>query len=295
MTQKPRLAASLSGGRSSAVAYRRCLDLYGKTHEIKTVFLNTGSEHPATLDFVDAINRHWANGSVVWVEAVINPTGEGVSSKVVNYETADRNNGPMKAAIEKYGVFCPTHPNCTARLKGEPFRHYLESVGWEPGSYDTAIGIRADEADRMSPKRKEQRLIYPLVTELWRKQDVNDYMAQFDWDLKLPNDAFGNCVWCWKKSLRKLMTVAKTDPSFFDFPGEMERRHGNKTNGKAEQKDNRVFFRDRLSAQDIVKMAFTEEFTPYTDKADPQGNLFNPLSLIDLGGGCGDSCEIGAD
>ena len=273
----------------------RCLEKYGKSHDIRIVFCNTGSEHNATLDFVDAVDRNFAGGKVVWIEAVINGGGEGVSHRIVDYDFADRENGPMRDAIAKYGVFCRTHPNCTARLKGEPFRHYLESIGWEHGTYDTAIGIREDEADRMSPKRKEQRLVYPLIEEHWRKQDVNDFMARFDWDLKLPSDAFGNCVWCWKKSFRKLMTVAKTNPEYFDFPGEMERKYGNKSNGKTEQKDNRVFFRERMSAQDVLKKAFTETFEPHSDKADPQGNLFNPLALIDLGGGCGDSCEIGAD
>ena len=79
------------------------------------------------------------------------------------------------------------------------------------------------------------------------------------------------------------MTVAKTNPEHFDFPGEMERKNGNKSNGKKAQEENRVFFRDRMSAQDVLKKAFTESFEMYSDKADPQGNLFNPLALIDLG------------
>jgi len=290
---KPRLAISFSGGRSSAVMLKRCLELYSETHEISIVFANTGCEHEETLRFVDAVDRNFASGMVVWIEAVTNEDGVGMSCKIVNYEAAARNGEPFKHAIAKYGVFNRSYPNCTGRLKVEPINSYLRGIGWESSSYDTAIGIRADEADRTSAKAREQRLVYPLVREGWRKRDVNEFMAEFDWDLKLPSDAFGNCVWCWKKSLRKLLTVAKSNPEVFDFPGEMERRFGTINKGDQEQPDPRVFFRGRLSAQDVVKMAFTSDFTPWKDDEFTQMELFNPM--LDVGGGCGDSCEIGAD
>lgn len=289
---KPRMTISFSGGRSSAVMLKRCLELYDDTHEIAIQFINTGCEHEETLRFVDAVDQHFASGRVVWLEAVINGPGVGPTAKVVDYETASRNGEPFRAAIAKHGVFCSTHPQCTSRLKTEPMFWYRKQIlGWT--DYVTAIGIRADEADRMSSKRKEQRLIYPLVDEGWRKRDVNEYMNQFDWDLKLPSDAFGNCVWCWKKSLRKLMTVAKKDPKAFDFPGEMERRFGWLNKGDQEQENPRVFFRGNLSAQDIVTMAHTEEFKEWVDETYNQGELFNPS--LDVGGSCGDTCEVGAD
>ncbi len=273
---------------------KRCLEKFSSTHEIVILFANTGCEHEETLRFVDAVDRHFANGKVIWIEAVINPIdGIGPTAKIVNYKTASRNGEPMRAAIAKHGVFCKTHPNCTARTKVEPIHSYLRSIGWEKGTYDTAIGIRGDEADRMDAKRKEKRYVYPLVNEGWFKRDVNEYMARFDWDLNLPSDAFGNCVWCWKKSLRKLMTVAKQSPDAFDFPGEMERKYGVLTKGKEEQEEPRVFFRGNLSAQDIVKMAFTENFEPWEDGKFTQLELFS--QVLDVGGGCGDSCEIGAD
>jgi hypothetical protein len=291
---KPRLAISFSGGRSSAVMLRRCLELYSESHEISIVFANTGCEHEETLRFVDAVDRNFAAGNVVWIEAIIGPEGVGARAKVVDYANASRNGEPFREAIAKHGIPNPSHPQCTSRIKTEPMKWFREKfIGWDEGTYDTAIGIRADEADRMSVKAKEQRLIYPLIREGWRKRDVNEYMKQFDWDLKLPSDAYGNCVWCWKKSLRKLMTVAKSNPEVFDFPGEMERRFGTVNKGDQEQPDPRVFFRGKLSAQDIVKMAFTNDFEPWEDDKFNQLELFNPA--IDVGGGCGDSCEIGAD
>lgn len=290
---KPRLAISFSGGRSSAVMLKRCLELYGDSHEILITFANTGCEHEETLKFVDAVDRHFADGRVVWIEGEFHEHGKGPTANVVTYETASRNGEPFRKAIEKHGVFAPTHPQCTSRLKEEPMISYRRSHGWEAGSYDTAIGIRADEADRMSSKRKEKRFIYPLVLEGWTKKNVNEYMQQFDWDLNLPSDAWGNCKWCWKKSLRKLMTVAKHDPRAFDFPGEMERWYGWKNNGTQKQEKPRVFFRGELSAQDIVTMAQTEDFVEWSDEKFEQMEFFHPL--MDTGGGCGDSCEIGAE
>jgi hypothetical protein len=272
---------------------KRCIEKYASTHELLVTFANTGCEHEETLRFVDAVDEHFADGKVIWIEAVVNGEREGITSKVVDYKTASRDGEPMRAAIAKHGVFCPTHPQCTSRLKTEPMLDFRRQYGWMPGTYDTAIGIRADECDRMSAKRKENRFVYPLVSEGWRKRDVNEFMAQFEWDLKLPSDAFGNCVWCWKKSLRKLMTVAKQTPDVFDFPGEMERKYGMVHKGDQQPEEPRVFFRGSLSAQDIVKMAFTEDFEPWEDKKFTQLELFN--QVLDVGGGCGDSCEIGAD
>lgn len=289
---QPRLAISFSGGRSSAVMLKRCLELYDDTHEISITFANTGCEHEETLRFVDAVDKHFAGGRVVWIEGEFHEHGKGPTAKVVDVKTAARKGEPFRAAIEKHGVFSRTHPQCTSRLKEEPMIAYRRSLGWMAGSYDTAIGIRSDECDRMSAKRKEKRFIYPLISEGWTKQNVNEYMAQYDWDLRLPSDAFGNCVWCWKKSLRKLMTVAKHDPKAFDFPGEMERWHGWKSNGEPNSKP-RTFFRGELSAQDVVTMAQTEDFVEWTDKKFEQMEFFHPL--MDTGGGCGDSCEIGAD
>ena len=288
-----RLAISFSGGRSSAVMLKLCLDKYSSTHDIKITFANTGCEHEETLKFVDAADRNWcrpAGYEVEWIESVMNEPGVGPSAKRVDFQSASRNGEPFRAAIEKHGVFSKSHPQCTSRLKEEPLLWWRRQCGWSPHSYDVAIGIRADEADRMSEKRKQKRFIYPLVEAGWKKSDVNQFMAQFEWDLKLPSDAWGNCVWCWKKSLRKLMTVAKNDPAAFDFPGEMERRHGWVNRGSQEQKDPRVFFRENRSAQDIVVMAHTQKFKEYQDSQEVQATLFGPL---DIGGGCGDSCEIG--
>lgn len=278
---------------------KRCLDLYEDSHDILITFANTGCEHEATLEFVDAVDRHFAGGRVVWIEAEINGPGKGPTAKVVDYATASRNGEPFRAAIEKHGIFCKTHPQCTSRLKEEPLLDYRRQCGWAPGTYDTAIGIRADEADRVSSRAKEKRFVYPLISEGWRKRDINEYMSRFDWDLNLPSDAYGNCVWCWKKSLRKLLTVAQAEPERFDFPHEMETLHGHVNRGSGSQTEPRRFFRNRMSAADILEMAKDGQFKPYVDDMFEQQELFKIVEdwddFLDVGSGCGESCEIGSD
>lgn len=289
---KPRLAISFSGGRSSAVMLNRCLERFSNSHEILITFANTGCEDERTLEFVDAVDRNFAGGRVVWIEAEIHERGKGVTAKVVNFETAARKGEPFEAFIAKHGVPCKTHPQCTSRLKEEPMLSYRRQYGWEPGSYETAIGIRADEVDRISSKWKEKRFVYPLIKEGWTKTSVNRFMAQYDWDLKLPNDAWGNCVWCWKKSFRKLMTVARRDPQAFEFPQRMEAVHGMVHNSKVPPDKPRRFFRENTSTETLLAMSQTAEFKEYED------DILEPVLFEwwwDLGGGCGDSCEVGAD
>ena len=70
------------------------------------------------------------------------------------------------------------------------------------------------------------------------------------------------------------------------------------TNQSEENKnEKRVFFRGHTSAIDIVEMAKSMKFEPYSDSK--QLNLgFNMQSYdvdLDTGSACGESCEIGAD
>jgi hypothetical protein len=293
MTQKPRLAISFSGGRSSAMMLWICLQKYESTHDIRITFANTGCEHEETLRFVDAVDRNFAGGRVVWIESVIGGDGVGPRAKAVDYKSASRNGEPFESAIQKHGVFNPATPNCTGRLKVEPMAAHLRSIGWAARSYETAIGIRADEMDRKSKHANRDRFIYPLADDGITKLDVKRFMSQFDWDLKLPGEHYGNCVWCWKKSLRKLATVAKHNPEAFDFPARMEREYGHIHKGKGPQLKPRVFFRKHMTAPEIVQIAQLGKFKEYTDEEYTQPGLFD--EQWDVGGGCGESCEIGAD
>jgi 3'-phosphoadenosine 5'-phosphosulfate sulfotransferase (PAPS reductase)/FAD synthetase len=293
-TMKPKLAISFSGGRTSAVMTKLCVDKFSETHDIAITFANTGCEHDNTLKFVDQCDKHFG-WNVVWVEALVNPEkGKGIRHRIVDFKTASRNGKPFEDYIKKEGLPGPSNPGCTTRLKELPMNSYLKRVlGWS--DYWTAIGIRADEIDRVSDKRIENKFVYPLVDAGWTKEDVKRECASWDFDLDLKGEHYGNCTWCWKKSLRKLLTLAKDDEWIFEFPRRMEYEH--ETTNLGVGHTGRQIFRSKMTTVDIVQMARTKDFEPYVD-IDQLDFGFSPPSydvFLDTGSACGESCEIGAD
>lgn len=290
-----KLAISFSGGRTSAVMTDVLLKKF-PDKEIEITFANTGLEHPDTLRFVSDCDRNLFGGKVVWLEAVVDPEhGKGIRHKIVSFETAARNGEPYRDAVEKYGLFNPTSPSCTARTKVEPMESYLKTKGFFRGkklNYETAIGIRADEIDRISEMHKKQGLIYPLADLGYRKRDVKEYCRKWDFDLKIP-EHYGNCVGCWKKTFRKLATVSKEIPASFNFWRKIESDFKSVKTENNHDPDTgyRRIFRDQKTVDDIFQIADRPDFKPYRDIDDQQSEF----GWMDLGGSCGDSCEIYSD
>ena len=294
MENTKRLAVSFSGGRTSAYMLLHCLK-HMSDYETVITFANTGCEHDATLEFVDKIDK-LIGGRVVWLEAVVSPVqGEGIRHKVVSFETASRNGEPFERAVEKYGIFGPSNPNCTGRLKTEVMESYWRSIGWATGvksrTHKTAIGIRYDELRRRNKRAEEFGFIYPLIDAQITKDMVIKFWENQPFDLELPGAHYGNCTWCWKKSARKLMTLAKECPAVFDFPAEMERKY--ETVKAQNESGVRRFFRGNKTVADIIEDA-KNPFEPYVDNY--KFDLLSPLydESLDFGGTCSDSCEIGS-
>jgi 3'-phosphoadenosine 5'-phosphosulfate sulfotransferase (PAPS reductase)/FAD synthetase len=293
--KRPRLSISFSGGRSSAVMLHLTYAKEIERRPVVVTFANTGAEHPATLDFVRDVETHW-NIPIAWIEAEINPVrGEGTRAHVVRYENASRAGEPFEAAVAKHGVFNRMSPACTRELKTRPILSYLRDViGWKSRSYSQALGIRADEIDRVNiDKLDSGEIVYPLVEAGFTKEMVGAYMKRQPFDLGIPGDHYGNCVTCWKKSERKLFTIAQNDPSHFDLFARLERQYGHirHDNHNASDSDSIKFFRGNRSAADIVREAHTLKFEPYSDTR--QLSMWD--LMLDIGGGCGDSCEIDTD
>ncbi len=295
--EKPKLAISFSGGRTSAVMTKLCVEKFSETHDIAITFANTGCEHENTLKFVDQCDKHFG-WNVVWVEAVVNPEkGKGIRHKVVNFDTASRNGEVFEDYVAKYGLPGPTHPQCTSRLKEEVMYDHRRSMGWKKGSYWTAIGIRSDEMDRMSEGRIEKQFVYPLVDAGWTKEDVKRECASWPFDLDLKGEHYGNCTWCFKKSLRKLLTLALDDESLFDFPRMLESKYQLVRDGDYEREGDHKIFRKHMSTVDIIEMARSKDFEPYVDVDQLDFGFSQPSYdvFLDTGSSCGESCEIGAD
>lgn len=285
-----RLLISFSGGETSALMAKLIRARWHNRYaEIITVFSNTGQENEETLQFVDRCDREFGL-NVVWIEAVTNPErGQGVKARVVDLATADRSGAAFEAMIAKHGIPGPGFIHCTRELKERPITAYARSIGWGAGTYDTAIGIRIDEIDRMNPRAAELGLIYPLVRP-WphRKIDVNEHWNANGWRLGLKGYQ-GNCRTCWKKSLRKLLTIADESPEAFDFFERMEAKYP--MAGANPRQEPKRFFRDRLTVADIRELA-KQPFEPAVDDARVyQTDMLQGFDL-DVGGGCEESCEV---
>jgi hypothetical protein len=279
-----RLLISFSGGRTSAYMAKRLLDLVrakANPPEVAIVFANTGQEDERTLEFVDRCDKTFGFG-VVWVEAHVNAGKKGCTARVVDYASASRAGEPFEAVIGKYGIPNPSYPHCTRELKMNPIKDYVRGLGWKAGSYDLAIGIRVDEIDRMRADAQQERIIYPLVKWGVRKQDVVSWWQRQPFDLEIPEHR-GNCVTCWKKSYRKLLTIARDDPGAFAFFDRMEREYPHAGAGEGP----RTFFRKNMTARDILA-ASAMPFDAFVDRNGEQMEM-------DLGGGCGESCEVFTD
>ena len=284
MSEERRLLISFSGGETSAFMTNWILKNWQYRYDkMIVVFANTGQENEETLNFVDECNIIFGF-NVVWVESeVVHQKGKGTKHRVVDFNSADRLGECFEEVIKKYGIPNQNYPHCTRELKLQPITSYVRSLGWSKGSYDTAIGIRVDEIDRMSAKKDEFRLVYPLVSQIpMTKPKINSWWENQGFRLNLKGYQ-GNCKWCWKKTLRKHYTLIKEDCQIYDFPMLMEKKYsfaGNSSDGSA-----RIFFREGRNTIDLMVDSLREFESFHDDSMIFDNRLDTP------NGDCTDSCD----
>jgi hypothetical protein len=275
--EKERLIVSASGGRTSMMMAIWADEVLSDTYDIKYLFCNTGQEHEETLKFVKRVSEAWEL-DITWLEAVTHKGRKGCTYKEVTFETASRNGEPFEAMIKKYGIPNKGYPHCNRELKLNPM------FDWRRKNFvgaKFAVGIRLDEMDRMSTKAEEYGVIYPFISmRPTYKQDVLDWWMDYpELDLRIP-EHHGNCKWCWKKSDRKIKTIALDNPEFLCFPDQMEQKYTNVRPERGEQ----VFFRAKRSAREMAGEAVLTTFDKFTDPHEYDRDL-------DAANGCSESCE----
>ena len=216
-----------SGGRTS-MFLAKYIKENSKYKNTLFVFLNTGKEREETLEFVlkcqtvFGINIHWLEADV------INEKGVGTGYKVVNYESASRNGEPFEAMLKKYPMPNNMASNCTRELKQRPIESFIRK---NLKDYDVyrIIGIRADEEHRKSNHATKDKLIYPLCDELRVDQSfIRKWWDMQSFDLKL-KDYEGNCDLCFKKSLKKRLTIIKENPNIANWWEKMENKYNSES------------------------------------------------------------------
>jgi hypothetical protein len=270
---KKLLVCTFSGGRTSAFMgqFLNSYDKY-KDYDKLFVFANTGKEKEETLEFINQCDKEWGLG-VVWLEASVNKEkGKGTKHKIVDFNSASRNGEPFIDMVEKYGIPNPFMSICTRELKKRPMDSYIKTLGYK--DIITAIGIRYDERHRKSIRAKEENLIYPLCDDI--KVDSNFIRSWWDkqcFDLKL-KDYEGNCDLCFKKSLRKRLTIIKENPSSAKWWLDVEEKY-------RDEKHPRFDLRTNKTMKEIIELT-KEPFKTIEDKHEmskKQTSLFDNLDM----------------
>ena len=285
-TSDKTLVISFSGGRTSGYLTKRLLEEKNKWKDVIVIFANTGQEHEKTLEFINNCDKKFGFNTV-WIEAIAHPGERKTSTaRIVNFKTASRDGRPFEDIIAKYGIPWSKAGHCTRELKEQPIKNYLRELGLDKTNRVMAIGIRADESHRKSKVAEENNFIYPLIDWDIDKEDVLSWWEDQDFDLEIP-EHMGNCVWCWKKSYIKLVTVMREKPEAFDFPERMEKLHGRTGNIAQKVLNNGVlkgqksikFFRGFKTVEDIRKMAKEKD------------DVFIDEHFMRISGGCSEECQ----
>lgn len=267
---KKNLLVSVSGGRSSMYMANQIKNRnWHLNFNIAYVFANTGKEREETLQFVERCDKEWGL-EIIWVEAVVHTARRGCTHKVVDFETASRHGEPFEEVIKKYGIPNQNYLHCTRELKANPIRSLTEMLGWD--YFYTAQGIRVDEPKRIGNK---SNVIYPLYD--WfpaTKGEVLDWWKDQPFDLGLEEHQ-GNCDACHKKSINKLVRIAKETPSAMMWWEDIGQRYANA--GHNIDGNPRKFFRGQITAGDILNMALMMTLPPLPDPEEDAG--------------CSESCE----
>ena len=274
MLHQAPLLISFSGGRTSAMMTHLLLNAEPERiagFSPVVVFANTGCEHEKTLEFVNQCDKHFG-WQVIWLEAkVFHGEKRGSGYIVTDFEHASRHGEPYREVVKKYGLANVAAPHCTRELKRNTIYSFLRDT-YGTSKVKKAIGIRADETQRINPlKAKAENLWYPLAEIGIDKQDVDDFWAAQAFDLELPH-YLGNCVWCFKKSDTKLLKALAEAPEYFDVPRRLEREFPNTVQGKMGQ-----IFRKNRTVADFEKL-LRETDAPH------------PRLITDAG--CSESCEF---
>lgn len=265
------LLVSASGGRTSMMMMKLLNDKYGDTKNILNVFANTGAEDERTLEFVNRCQEEWGI-PIVWVEADVKEHGTGTKHKIVSYETASRRGEPFHDVCAKYGLPNPAYNHCNREMKLAPIHSIAEEYFQSDkrfGNYETAIGIRLDEIDRMILDRKKMNIIYPLISDFRiTKPQVFEFWNGQSFNLEAP-EHFGNCVTCFKKSDRKLATVGREREGAFDLFIDLEKKYGHIN---APDK-NRLMYRYNRSVNEIARLAFDGTIQSFVEHNSANYNL----------------------
>jgi hypothetical protein len=149
--------------------------------------------------------------------------------------------------LKKYPLPNNMAPNCTRELKQRPLDAYLRD-NYKGFNIIRVIGIRSDEAHRKSINAEIEKVIYPLCDEIKvDSQFIRNWWENQSFNLQL-KDYQGNCDLCFKKSLKKRLTIIKENPLIAKWWLEMEQTYST-------EEISRFDLRTKKSIEELIEMA----------------------------------------
>ena len=258
--QKQNLFVSVSGGETSWYMAQRIKKELSDQFNLLFGFANTGKERKETMDFNIKCSEYFGI-ELHWIEAIVHHgKRKSCTHKIVDKLSYSKNGEPFTDVIKKYGIPNVAFPHCTRELKTNPLRSFAKEY-FNGEKFRIAIGIRVDEIDRLNPDRQ---FYYPLIKWDVNKPQINKFWANMPFRLQLKSYE-GNCDLCFKKTLRKLLTVISEDRNSVNWWKESEHSFEQFSGGRIHKNPPYRFNRNNLSVDDLITMSYSH-FEPAIDE-----------------------------
>ena len=280
------ILCTISAGYSSIMMALKIKEWY-PDHKVVYVMANTSKEHKESLIFMNKCDEYF-NLNMNWIEAIFNPIkGKGVNFRVVKYKDLKTKGEIFEQGIKKLGIPCKINKWCNRDMKIVPIKKFADDY-FGLNNYSIAVGMRADEMDRVGKAYKTNNTFYPLLDNGITTKDRNKFWHNKPIKIGIPAHK-GNCDKCFEKSNRKLMTITVQEPELDNWWLEMQNEYGEVSiNGKPSynsyaENGGMNFYRGNTSVEELVKLA-QQPFKLATDEYIYENDLFDEED--DCGSGC---------
>lgn len=279
---------AVSAGYSSIIMATKLKEWY-PNHNIIYGMANTSKEDEESLIFMDKCDKFFGFG-MNWIEAIINQEkGKGTDYKITDFENLKRNGEIFEDGIKKYGIPSKINKWCNRELKLVPLKKFCDNI-FGAKNYSIAVGMRADEMDRVSKDYKNNNVFYPLLDNGITTKERNKFWSDKPIQIKIPAYK-GNCDMCFEKSNRKLMTIISEEPNKAIWWDKMIKKYSKITiEGKDSynhfaENGGMNFYRQNKTIEELIEMA-KQPFSKATNEYIYENDLF------DLEGECGAGCKV---
>ena len=217
---------SFSGGRTSAYLVH-LMEQKRKDSgwEVEYVFSDTGAEHPKTYDFIRQVVNHYGINLTILKAVVSSEKGIGIRYKIIPISEMGWDLSLMRKMVNVYGNFTINRPNCTSKIKSDCQERYKKDK-YGKGNFNQWLGMRIDEPRRLkfinlnddmftSKKLNPNNIRYLAEISDFEKSDVLEWWGKMPFDLQI-EEHLGNCVFCIKKSSKKIALAARDEPILFN-------------------------------------------------------------------------------